>query len=198
LLVSDRARFWRSVRPRYRGFIVFQADASDVAMCPLRPGVSPPEIRALSKHDVESLVPLAEEIAEGLWAAEAFADQGVAWGAFVEGQFAHLSWVIPGTLDRLRRGVRLVKVRPGEVEITHCVTLKAFRGRHLYPATIRHLASEVLKTGARRLIMITTEQNVSSQRGIVEAGFTRSRHGIYRFQFAGLQIILRPFRWFTR
>jgi RimJ/RimL family protein N-acetyltransferase len=95
-----------------------------------------------------------------------------AWGLRIDGTLAGICWMIPEVNDR-RYPVRNVKLRPGEVEITHCVTLPSFRGRGVYPFMIRWLCRRAAEDGVKRIFMITSETNVASQRGIEKAGLRR-------------------------
>ena len=95
-----------------------------------------------------------------------------AYGVFVAGELAHISWLVGADHDRLCP-VRNVKVRPGEAEIGPCSTLPRFRGRGLYAYAIRSLAQIAAAKSIRRLYMITHVRNRASQRGIEKGGLRR-------------------------
>jgi RimJ/RimL family protein N-acetyltransferase len=110
---------------------------------------------------------------------------------------AHISWLVMAEHDRTL-SVRNVKLRDGEAEITHCVTLPEFRGQGLYPFAIRSLCQAARQRSVRRVFMITNVNNVASQRGIEKAGFTRQGRIIrlvfpYLSENAGLTY--RGHRW---
>ncbi len=194
LLRTDPARLARRARWRYHHWAVFTARLEDM---PPPGGVPGFELRRLSEDEVRVLAPLDEEIAEGLHRCERFADRA-AWGAWIDGAFAHLAWLLDSTTEPLQEEPVLVRLRPGEVEITYCVTLPAFRGRGIYPELIRALAARAADGGARDLIMITETKNVASQRGILKAGLRRCRGDIYWARLLGAAVTIRAFRWGRR
>lgn len=88
------------------------------------------------------------------------------------GRIVHVAWLIPARHDR-RNKIRNVALRPGEAEITHCLTDPAQRGRGLYPLAIRCLCRIAADQGIHAVYMITNVNNRDSRRGIEKAGFTR-------------------------
>lgn len=92
-----------------------------------------------------------------------------AYGVFAGARLVHVLWLITPALD-VKYPVRNVKLRSGEVEITHAVTLPEFRGRGLFTYAVGALASVAKSHGAQTLYMITGKQNVASQRAIEKAG----------------------------
>ena len=95
-----------------------------------------------------------------------------AYGLYMGDTPVHVAWMVDARLDRLNR-VRNVRLRRSEVEITHCLTDEAHRGRGLYPLAIRALCALAGSNGAERVYMITSIDNLSSQRGIEKAGLKR-------------------------
>jgi len=92
-----------------------------------------------------------------------------AYGVYVDGDLAHVSWLVPAEHDRLN-GERNVKLADGEAEITHAVTLSRYRNRGLYTYAIRRLVDVCGQQNIRRIYMITGSDNLASQRGIQKAG----------------------------
>jgi hypothetical protein len=107
-----------------------------------------------------------------------------AYGVYVDGALAHVSWLVSPDHDRLARE-RNVKLRTGEAEITHAVTLDQYRKRGLYSYAIRCLASVCRQCNIQRVFMITGTDNVASQRGIEKAGL-RPAGRIWRFKYRHL------------
>jgi hypothetical protein len=102
-----------------------------------------------------------------------------AWEIRIDGELAHVSWMIPHEND-VRLPVRNLKLRPREAEITHAITPVRFRGRGLFPLAIRLLMQVARDRGYETVYALTAESNVASQRAILKAGFVR--HGdIYRW-----------------
>lgn len=107
-----------------------------------------------------------------------------AYGVFVDGALAHVSWLILPELDRSGKE-RNVRLRTGEAEITHAVTLGQFQNRGLYAYAIRCLADVCRGFNIKRLFMITGNDNVASQKGIQKAGL-RSAGRIWRIKYRHL------------
>ncbi len=120
-----------------------------------------------------------------------------AWAVRIEGRLAHVAWLIAAEHDGLlpRRNVRL---RDGEAEITHCFTLPEFRGRGVYVFAIRSLCGIAATRGVGRIFMITSINNLASQRGIERAGFRRCGQ-IFRWSLpylsSRLALTVRTHRW---
>jgi hypothetical protein len=107
-----------------------------------------------------------------------------AYGVYLDGALAHVSWLVPADHDRLAKE-RNVKLRTGEAEITHAVTLDQYRNRGLYAYAIRCLAGVCERRDIKRVYMITGSDNVASQRGIEKAGL-RSAGRIWRVKYRHL------------
>ena len=107
-----------------------------------------------------------------------------AYGVFVDGTLAHVSWLILPELDR-RGKERNVKLTAGEAEITHAVTLLQFQNCGLYAYAIRCLADVCRGFNIKRLFMITGDSNVASQKGIQKAGL-HSAGRIWRVKYRHL------------
>lgn len=94
-----------------------------------------------------------------------------AYGLYVDGALVHVAWLIDSEMDRMNP-IRNVRLRPGEVEITHCVTGASFRGHGFYPLAIRRLCAVAHANGAHTVFMITGSDNRASRSGIEKAGLS--------------------------
>jgi ribosomal protein S18 acetylase RimI-like enzyme len=95
-----------------------------------------------------------------------------AYAVFVDGQIAHVSWLLPPVA--MNRDIPAVlKAREDEAEITCCETLPAFRGRGIYGIAIRNLFEVARGQGVRRIFMKTAPDNKASQSGIEKVGLKR-------------------------
>lgn len=191
LLKEDRPRLVRKLRLRIEPFVVFSALTGEIEP----PGAAPEiTVRRLTPPELRDVVALAEEIRDGAERCRAFPEPA-AYGAFWQGRFAHVSWLISSQNDPLRQPPRLVKLRPDEGEITFCATLPEFRGRRIYPFVIRSLFQLARERGMREIFMITLAKNVASQKGILAAGLRQRRRGILFVRFLGINVVWRMFRW---
>jgi hypothetical protein len=107
-----------------------------------------------------------------------------AYGVYLDGALAHVSWLVSADHDRLANE-RNVKLRIGEAEITHAVTLGQYRKHGLYSYAIRCLVGLCEQRNTTRVYMITGTDNLASQRGIEKAGL-RPAGRIWRFKFRHL------------
>jgi len=90
-----------------------------------------------------------------------------AWSA---GQIAAYGWVSYEQEFVGELNLRL-KLLPDEAYIWDCLTLPAYRQKHLYSALLGHILRE-LRTGPTRQVWIGADKdNLPSQRGIARAGF---------------------------
>ena len=120
-----------------------------------------------------------------------------AFAVFRDRELAHIAWLISAEHDRVLQD-RNVKLRAGEAEITHCLTLPEFRGQGLYPFAIRSLCQVAKERGIQRVFMITNVHNKASQRGIEKAGFTQCGkivRSVFSFLPEGAAVTYRGHRW---
>lgn len=119
-----------------------------------------------------------------------------AYGVYINGELAHISWMITHDRDSPASFLRL---KPGEAEITHCVTLPQFRGLGIYPFAIRKLCQIAAAKGIKKVFMITNVSNVASQSGILRAGLALTGK-IVRANLPSpsgrIPLTYRPHRWF--
>lgn len=158
-------RFWKGLTGSLERLVVYSARPEQVDAPENREGVV---FRKLSDEELANLAAEDAELAKqmGRW-EEVGANH--AYGVFCEGRLAHVSWLIGWEEDR-RLPVRLVRLEPGESEITTCYTVKRFRGRGLYPFAIRSLCQVARERGMQRIYMITGVKNHASRRGIEKGG----------------------------
>ncbi len=82
--------------------------------------------------------------------------------------FQHISWIYYWNDPN-----RILSLGKEDAEVKYCLTLPAFRGRGLYPATLRSIASFLRKRSFRRLFICVHRDNAPSIAGIEKAGFSR-------------------------
>jgi RimJ/RimL family protein N-acetyltransferase len=92
-----------------------------------------------------------------------------AYGLFVEGRLAHISWVYTAE-EYAREPVEQLKLADKEAEITNCFTLEEFRGQGLYAFAIGCISKQLFEQGFERVYMKTEADNTASQKGILKAG----------------------------
>ena len=92
-----------------------------------------------------------------------------AWGLMTGDELVHVSWLVTPEHDRLT-AERNIRLRDGEVEITHCYTGNAHRGKGIYPHAIRLLSQQAAAQGFKRVLMITHHTNAASRQGMSKAG----------------------------
>ena len=193
MLVREPRRLLNLIR--YDTYVVFSARVGDIVSRPEPEGVT---FRQLTTAEVDALTPLDEDIRDAMDRCGFLSDKA-AFGAFYHGAFAHISWMIAGGPDSDRvRPPRLVGLRPGEGEITYCVTLPEFRGRQIYPFVISRLFQEARTRGIREIFMVTRSGNIASQHGILRAGLARVRGCIYYLHVYRAHLVFRAFRMWRR
>lgn len=169
LLRAQPRRFVSAAFGRIRIYKVFSAPLLSISQP--EPVDSLAFVR-LSSEELRQLASARTELCDQLEYLDQLGD-GRCYGLFLGGRLAHLSWAVCGD-DPSSRGVSLLDLRPGELEICHAYTLPEFRGRGLYPYAIRSLCNISRNQGHRVVYMITERANRSSQRGILKAGLRKS------------------------
>jgi len=193
MLVGDPRRLLNPIA--FDTYVVFSAPVGDIVARPEPEGVT---FRQLTAAEVSRLTPVHEDISDAVERCGHLADRA-AFGAFYNGAFAHISWMIAGGPDGDRvKPPHLVGLRPGEAEITYCVTLPEYRGRQLYPFAISRLFQEARARGIREIFMVTRSGNIASQRGILTAGLARVRGRIFFLRIYRACLVLRTFRMWRR
>ena len=126
-------------------------------------------------------------------------DFNCAYGVFVGGKLAQMCALVTVEQDRLLP-VRHVKLKDGEAEITHVLTLPEFRGQWLYRFQCLNLCKVASDCRIQRVFMITNINNTSIQKFIGRMDFTRQGK-IVRLVFpylGNVGLTYRGHRWGVR
>lgn len=168
MLQEDPRHFLQYALGQVERYVVYTAPPSAVPPPESRPGVT------VAKMSDQTLLQLATQHPTLKRHVERYRHLGRndAYAVWVDDQLAHIAWLITVEHDQALT-VRNIKLRPGEVEITHCETLPAYRGQGLYPLMIRSLCQFAAQQGSQRVFMLTSCDNLASQRGIEKAGLKR-------------------------
>jgi hypothetical protein len=97
--------------------------------------------------------------------------QSQCYGAWLSGRLVHYSWVQLSGSHFIRKARRDVDIKAGEFWIYECLTSPSARGLGIYPYVLTVICRDHLRSGGEGFIY-TSEDNVTSQRGILKAGFT--------------------------
>ncbi|MDB6073437.1 MAG: FemAB-related protein system-associated [Verrucomicrobiaceae bacterium] len=148
-------------------YLVYAADAKTVPTPEARPGL------VLERLSNERIIELCIKYPEFHRQAERLAEFPFndAWGLLAGEELVHVSWMVTAEHDKLC-AERAILVEEGEVEITHCFTSDAHRGKGIYAHAIRLLCQQAREMGVTRVMMTTHQTNVASQRGIEKAGLS--------------------------
>ena len=114
-------------------------------------------------HEVSSSIARSE-------LEEAQNGQSQCYGAWLSGRLVHYSWVQVSGSHFIRKARRYVDIKPGEFWIYECLTSPSARGLGIYPYVLTVIRRDHLRSGGEGFIY-TSEDNVTSQRGILKAGF---------------------------
>jgi RimJ/RimL family protein N-acetyltransferase len=190
---TDPRTLLRDLSGRRERYVAYSADPKTIPAPDRLPGAM------LEKLADDSLLELSRAGPDLAVHADRLQRHGFndAWAVRIEGRLAHVAWLIAAEHDR-RLPRRNVRLRDGEAEITHCFTLPEFRGQGVYVFAIRSLCRIAAMRDVRRVFMITSIQNVASQRGIERAGFHRCGR-IVRWSLPYLSshraVTVRTHRW---
>ncbi|MCK4913615.1 MAG: hypothetical protein KAS69_03330 [Planctomycetes bacterium] len=89
------------------------------------------------------------------------------WVARLDDKVAHIAWTQTG--DKVGR--YFFPLTSDYIMISHCCTLPAYRGSHIYPVTLTKLVSALGRRGNKRFFVACSDCNLASIRGIERAGF---------------------------
>jgi RimJ/RimL family protein N-acetyltransferase len=173
LVRSDRPRLFRVLTGSFVQWIVFRQDTTAaVSQVP-----EPPEAQ-FEKLDEEALRHIENPADDPEFRIRQIErlrrfGQSYAYAVRVGGVVAHISWLLPSSAI-LSDPPILLELREDEVEITACETLSVFRGKGIYPYAIQRMVEVARTCGIRRVYIKTRDNNESSQRGILKAGFDRA------------------------
>lgn len=160
----------RRLCPVYRS-IVFEMDAPAEAAT-LVPSLSISRYTSLAEIDDASLRIFRETYGMRLVheCERLFLMGAHLWLGFWDGQVAGICWSRSG----LTRSDYFVPLQESDATILSCFTFPPFRGRGIYPAMLRYIASTLKDDrGIRRIFIDCRSYNRPSLRGIEKAGFRR-------------------------
>ncbi len=83
------------------------------------------------------------------------------------GTIGHISWIYHDNDPN-----RIIKLRDDEAEIKFSMTLPAFRGQGIYPATLIKIQQYLKEQGYKRVFICAKDDNIRSIKGIEKAGFS--------------------------
>ncbi len=95
----------------------------------------------------------------------------VCYVAFLGGRLAHYSWVQRSGSHPVTEAGVSVPIGSGEFWIYHCRTADWARGKRIYPATLHRIVNGHFAEGYSTAWIYTSRENISSQKGILRAGF---------------------------
>jgi len=109
------------------------------------------------------------------WDTESMLKKGSClWIGYLKGKTACILWTTNG--DRMDS--YFFPLTPQCVVISHCATLKPYRGLGLYPASLVYLTKILASRNIERFYIHCTDWNVPSIKGIKRAGFNLLGRGI--------------------
>jgi hypothetical protein len=187
LMRSDRKALLRLLFGQIWRMKVYAADTATIRPPELETGLT---FRALRLRDLQVIS--AEDPAFRERQLERLKRFGAsyAYGMFVDGQIAHVSWLLPPIA--IEKDVpRVLTVGSREAEITCCETVDRFRGRGIYGTAIRKLFEVARGQGFCRVYMKTAAHERLSQAAIEKVGLER----IGSINFVALPVIQRLVVW---
>jgi hypothetical protein len=104
--------------------------------------------RKLSDEDLESL-PMTDDFRQEQRSRRKRLGKNTAYGVFYDNNLAHIAWLIVPECETPKQ----LNLKPGEAEITACVTLPEFRGRGLYGVAIRAIVQTARDSGIQTVYM---------------------------------------------
>jgi CelD/BcsL family acetyltransferase involved in cellulose biosynthesis len=93
------------------------------------------------------------------------------YGTFIDNQLIHTSWVTDQKSVLVTEIGQSLKLEDGECCVFDCNTLAEFRGREAYSQTLRYISRIKKRSGYKSAYIYTLSSNVSSIKGIENAGF---------------------------
>jgi GNAT superfamily N-acetyltransferase len=130
------------------------------------------EFRALTEDDLRSF-PLEEpDFRQRTLERLARFGRTYAYGVFVDGCVAHVSWLLPAGIVRAERP-RIFRMREDENEVTAVETLPSYRGKGILTFAVARLLTVAQKQGIKRLYAKIDTANKASQAGFRKTAFRR-------------------------
>ena len=121
-------------------------------------------------ESVQALVPVIDSKALAESATKRLRSGRHCYAALVDDQLAAYGWVSFEHEDIGELNLR-VKLLAGEAYIWDCVTLPAYREKHLYSALLTYILGELRSQGLCRAWIGADLDNIASQKGMARAGF---------------------------
>lgn len=115
----------------------------------------------------------------GLDWADRWARGEVCYSAWLDGACVHYSWVSRQD-SYLAEVHESLQIGPDEAYIYDCFTDGRHRGQAIFPAVLSTLASDLFGQGVQRIWIAVEEENRSSTRAILRAGFVPAAELHYR------------------
>ncbi|SFP59398.1 hypothetical protein SAMN05216419_100847 [Nitrosomonas cryotolerans] len=127
------------------------------------------EIRKLTRKDFSALMCDSGRFSEQ--AKRYYLKRGIetAYGAYIDGELVHISWVYTAA-EYSKEPFQRLALENHEAEIVNCFTLEKCRGFGIYPYAIQFLSNLQFQNGMKRVYMMADHKNYASQRGIIKAG----------------------------
>jgi hypothetical protein len=150
-------------------FVLFGWSHEQMQPLEFRPGL---DIRKMSPEDLFTLTRCDGRFGEQARLYHANRGIDTAYGVYIDGELAHMSWIYTAAQYSLEPFQRLA-LEELEVEIVNCFTLEKFRGLGIYPYAIRFLSNLQFQNGVERVYMMADHKNHASQHGIIKAGLKR-------------------------
>ena len=124
----------------------------------------------VSKGCLEELETIASDLAPPPWEFQCHRYDGVSDFFVVKnvGVIQHISWIYYRSDPN-----RILRLGSRDAEVKYALTLPAFRGMGLYPATLNAIACFLGTRSFRRLFICVKSDNSESISGIEKAGFSR-------------------------
>jgi GNAT superfamily N-acetyltransferase len=91
----------------------------------------------------------------------------------IDSQIAHIAWIAFNSLiiDEIYNELKL---RPDEICIFDVRTMEGYRGRGIYTFALNHICKWAKENGFQNIKIYTEKDNISSIKGILNAGFSVS------------------------
>ena len=89
---------------------------------------------------------------------------------YLNGKCAHCSWVQFGEKEISLSLSLKKKIKEDEAYIHYCETASCARGKNIYPAVLTRIVDDI-KDKYKNIYISTNSKNISSQKGIIKAGF---------------------------
>ncbi len=97
--------------------------------------------------------------------------------AFLDKELVHYSYI-------LTKNYKFPFMKKEDIFIGPCYTMEKYRGKGIYPFILNYICENKPPRG-KNIFIVTSENNISSQRGIIKANFTKIAEG-YKTKLLGI------------